>query len=214
MALSAPLLRSRRWFWPLMAAFLIICYMWRLGVLRYVPADQSFQRFFALTQLPGMLDEFVIGIVVARWLIDRKQGNEQAQGWQRLAWIVGTVVVLGSALALVLRHVGDFWSVPFMVIGWRSLLAAGFGMLLVAFLQSGPLLTRVIQRTGLSYIGLISYSIYLVHIPVILSVKNVKAPDTFTANHYSLFTLVCLISTLLIATASYYFVEARWIKAA
>jgi len=68
MLLVAPWIRIGRW-WAIAAVFVGIAWAWRYGVTVFVqPSAQlgSFPVFVAATQLPGMLDEFVAGLLVAR----------------------------------------------------------------------------------------------------------------------------------------------------
>lgn len=68
MLLAAPWIRIGRW-WGIAAVFIVTAWIWRYGVTLFVqPSGQwgTFPIFIAATQLPGMLDEFVAGLLLAR----------------------------------------------------------------------------------------------------------------------------------------------------
>ncbi len=84
-----------------------------------------------------------------------------------------------------------------------------FGVLVVGVISAfGGMTSLIIGRfSGLAYIGKVSYSFYLYHIPVILAMKPVVA--SYVVGFFSQFVLV-LVCVLLMASASFHVVEARW----
>lgn len=68
MLLVAPWIRTGRW-WAIAAVFIGTAWAWRYGVTLFVQQSSQlgpFPVFVAATQLPGMLDEFVAGLLLAR----------------------------------------------------------------------------------------------------------------------------------------------------
>lgn len=68
MLLVAPWIRTGRW-WAIAAVFIGLAWAWRYGVTLFVQQSSQlgpFPVFVAATQLPGMLDEFVAGLLLAR----------------------------------------------------------------------------------------------------------------------------------------------------
>ncbi|MDB5174213.1 MAG: acyltransferase 3 [Phycisphaerales bacterium] len=234
MLLVAPLLRSRRGFPLVVAAFLIVPYAWRAGVFYGTDLGHDRWRFFLGNQLPGSLDEFAVGIVLARWFIQRGRVRASVPDKAPAAAVAGRLTAarttafrvacspaaLGVAAAgllgwcqwLMSWHSGDYWNVPYMMICWKTMLAMGFGLLIASFLVSGPWLGAALHWTGISYVGRISYSIYLVHGPVIMAFNGARQTSDLTASSDAAFALACVVVTLLIASVSYYLVELPWLK--
>ncbi|MBP1039293.1 hypothetical protein J8631_27540, partial [Serratia fonticola] len=67
-ALFAGWLKRVPW-WVLLLSALTVSYAWRFAAFSLINLDQPlgvFKLFVSATQLPGMLDEFAIGILLAR----------------------------------------------------------------------------------------------------------------------------------------------------
>jgi len=75
---------------------------------------------------------------------------------------------------------------------------------------SGPTVAgRILQWRPIVYIGLISYSLYLWHWPLIVLVQYANVMDSLTPYLAPLF-----VASLLVASASYHFVEQPWRRGA
>ncbi|TCZ66129.1 acyltransferase family protein [Roseicella aquatilis] len=203
----APWLRRCRW-WLIPALALPVTWAWRAAAVALVPIDGPagpFPLFVAATQLPGMLDEFAAGILLARAL-----RSDAALGRLRIAFRLPVLPILAAAaacwgtLSLFWPH-ASYWDHPGMVIFWRTALAASCGLVVLAAccLRGQPVLRLT---WPLRYLGTISYGIYLWHLPVIESVKRVTwiGPDT------ALWLVLGL--TVLLAAGSWHFFESGFVK--
>ena len=133
--------------------------------------------FVYATQVPSMLDEFAIGICIARLHADGTM--QRLVQRHRSLTLVSAAVCLAVALQVVWRTYwaqSGYWDNPWMVVFWRTGLALAFGALVLLAAQL-PDLTRLWPLRPLNYLGEISYGIYLWHLPVILSLKRVVAGD-------------------------------------
>lgn len=178
MVLFAPWLRIAR-LWKVLLLFVGIAWLWRFGVTILVTPDKTlgtFPIFVAATQLPGMLDEFAIGILLARFVrteagirILSYVNNNTAR--VSFVWLLAGLLVY-FALSIFWRY-ASYWDYPLMIILFRSLLATSFGAVLFAACVVTP--TGLLGRLAspFYYLGTISYGIYLWHLPVILSLKRV-----------------------------------------
>jgi peptidoglycan/LPS O-acetylase OafA/YrhL len=175
--LAVPLLSRARLRWILAWGLLVA---WCSRALAYwLTRDLANPHitFVYATQVPAMLDEFAIGVCIARLYAD---GTMQrfAQRHRALTTVAITVCLAG-ALQFVWRtywaHPG-YWDNPWMVIFWRTGLALAFGALVLLAAQL-PDLTRLWPLRPLNYLGEISYGIYLWHLPVILSLRKVVGGD-------------------------------------
>jgi peptidoglycan/LPS O-acetylase OafA/YrhL len=184
------------------AVLLAALYRW-ISTLIFEPgvAAVGTQRV-AITELPGVLDHFAIGIFMAhgvrgdagRWVARRL-----AMGWNNVAWASLAALTFLLPAGWLLRN-EDYWSQRWMIVGVPLLLAAGLAAVVaaaVAFPQQRSPLLRPLR-----YLGEISYGIYLWHMPILLSLHQ-NAP----AIQGSRLLLSVLLGTLLLAAFSWHLLE-------
>lgn len=171
----APMLRLTRGFWLTLGAAVLVAINFRAGVFHHIAPDSMHQmgRFFASTQVTGALDMFALGGVAYGLMPTVRHWPRPAQA---------AVAVLGGALSLWAlslagQHMHDFWADSFMVIFWRSVLALGFGLLIlgVAALPAPAWLAH----TSLPWWGKVSFSCYLWHYPMMALVAYWDLPLSF-----------------------------------
>lgn len=140
-----------------------IALAWKFGSTVILPPGSSIPiiQFIYASQLPGVLDEFVFGIVIAKLV----QNDLLLFTWRRLiAW--GSVAAALLSAAWITIGTGElYWTSAITVVFWRTLVCAGFAALLACVVMipySGGWVTRPLR-----YLGEISYGIYLWHIPVL-----------------------------------------------
>ena len=198
----APRLLSRHGLW-LVAGMLILAWTWRLGVCLAFPAgteDRTLWMSTWATQLPGMLDEFAIGLIMAylvmhraglRFLISRRGLVLSVLAFLICAWLTVKVWVDWNTV---------YWEVAGMTLFFRSLLGLTFAFLIaIACGLNGPLWLKL---TGpFRYLGRISYGIYLWHLMIIMLLHRNTDLDGLNA------TAVVIACTIAVASASWHLFE-------
>jgi peptidoglycan/LPS O-acetylase OafA/YrhL len=207
-ALAAPwLCRVRPWKFALL--FIGVAWAWRWGAHALTLPGPLDRAYFAQTQLPGMLDEFAIGLLLARF-VRAPAGQSFLQRFAndaRMRWaLVGMVALCWWAL-FALYYAADYWEVPAMAVFFRTGLGlcAGLTLLLVA---GWPMPARRGIVAVPLYLGKVSYGIYLWHLPVLF----------FLGKHTQLAPPVALLlavsATIALAALTWHFVEQplleRW----
>ncbi len=205
MATAAPLLRGR-WFWHTLATAVLFSWAWRTGVFLYEPMT-DLNRFYYSGLLPGALDEFAFGAVVAGIYIRRKPDTSISLARCQLTIVGGALLYL---LALLTIHYssGIYWRQWWTVIFLPALLAAGFGLLVHAFthLEKYRWLHILARNSGMAYIGKVSFGIYIWHIPVLKAI----AVEKYQYSHPLPLLLLGFIGVMVMASLSYYLVEDRF----
>ena len=203
--LTAPWLMSVKP-WKLAIAFFGIAWAWRYGVTMLIPFDSAngtFRIFIAATQLPGMLDEFAVGILLARLVrseLPRKFGKYLTNNLVFVASAAIAAIALSSMLTC-FWHYATFWEYPMMVVLFRSAIGISFACVVFAAIS--------VQLPGMAWkillpvtwLGTISYGIYLWHLPVLLSLQRVSGLTAERALPMG------LVITVLLAAASWYLFE-------
>lgn len=172
--------------WLILAVFVSIAWVWRGLAFLYAAEMDTFGRFFYITQFPGALDAFGVGICIAKLLPDIRG---------RLAYWAGPVIAMltffaGYFLFSWFWAVPDYWHNPVMVVVWRSCLALFFGFVLVAALTL-PQLVASKPLYPLWLLGEVSYGLYLWHLFPIMFIKTELASAPGKA----------LVITLIVTTA-------------
>lgn len=202
-ALIAPWLRRTP---PLLilVSGLIVAWTWRAVCFwylhRHAATVDGFKMFFISTQLPGMLDEFAMGVFLARIYVDDQEGK--FKGFlSKFRWLLP--LIAGGIIYLALHRfwqVANYWDNFWQVTFWRSSLALSCLLTLISACALSDSWFKTITRP-LRYLGTISYGIYLWHLPIILALKTVPIGDPVRFSQYA------LVMILLFATLSWHFFE-------
>lgn len=202
MVICAPWL-ARNPGWKVFAVWAGIAIAWKYATTLALPPGQSIPiiQFIYASQLPGVLDEFVCGILIAKLVHMRMLDFT----WRRfIAW--------GSAAALLLTaawiSIGTgmtYWQDIWLIVFWRTVVCAGFASLLACVVMipgSGGKILRPLR-----YLGEISYGIYLWHVPVLLTLLE-KTPWKG-----SRLLLTTMVFTIILASLSWHGFEKFWLNA-
>jgi peptidoglycan/LPS O-acetylase OafA/YrhL len=181
---------------------LIAALAWRYATTLIWPpghSDTTTQRVMS-TYLPGTLDQFAMGVVLAKLAM---AGNLQFRPL-RFAFIVASAAALLSASWLIFWPRSNYWYMPEMVIFWRTLVSVGLAALLAAVVMLPWSPTR--WSRPFRYLGEISYGLYLWHLPILLTLLD-KTP-------WKGYRLLCatIVFTSILAAASWHGFEKLWIK--
>lgn len=179
-----------------------IAVAWKYGSTVVFPPGASIAiiQFIYASQLPGVLDEFVCGICIAKLA----QAGALHFTWRRfIAWAIAAALLLTAAWITV-EDGSKYWQSAPTIIGWRTLVCMGFAALLACVVMipfdGGWVLWP------LRYLGEISYGIYLWHMPVLLTLLEKTQWQGFQL----LWTTIVL--TIVLAALSWHGFEKFWLK--
>lgn len=154
------------------------------------------------------IEEFALGMLLSLAYIARQNRGTLASSRLARTGAAAPVAILGVIACYywarylgVFRAENDWGFIPnvgwsWIVLGvWTTTLC--FALLLAAALFGPDLLRRALSLPPLRFIGRISYSIYVWHLPVLNLVRN---------------TTVALVVILVLATVSYYVIERPFLK--
>ena len=201
-ALLAPFLVRARW-WHVAAGALAITWAWRVGAITLIRLDKpssAYRLFIAVSQLPGTLDEFAVGFVLARLVLSPFGVKLLVWGRRHSVVPVGAAGLALWALLIVYWARSSFWDVPCMVVIWHTACGLVFGLVLLAFCCLNQ--PWFLRATGpLRYLGSISFGIYLWHLPVLMAIQRIEWLRPDIALCY------ILAGTLVMAMGSWHMME-------
>jgi len=202
----APWLRFAN-IYKIILVFLTISWCWKatvVGYFHYAPPENTFPIFVYSTQLPGVLDEFLMGILIARFF--KSVYFEKIDSFFKKKNLVSffpfllAIIFLYCVLQIFWSY-SEYWNNPLMVIFFRTLLASSFAFIVFSLCFVKVPKSSELIFSPINYLGKISYGIYLWHLPIILSLKKV---EWLTSEKILLLTLAL---TFIFASISWHFFE-------
>lgn len=154
-------------------------------------------RHFLATQLPGYFAHFAFGMLAGRaWWLWRSR--PAASGASAIAWVLAAAA--GLVFLYVIHIPGSF---RFGLPAWLAV-AVALAVPLVALVARGtPLTHALLANPSLVFVGRVSYSAYLYHLPLLLALDRHGPAGPFMLPLY-------LALVLAAAWLSWRYVEARF----
>ena len=194
-------------------AFLVLgtvaaCWTYRYVALRLYPGARVNTIIWALGQIPGAIDEFVIGGAAgvalrwtrpawSAWTLVRRNAVSTILCVTGLAGIVGMMYFLDAIYDI-------YWIGHWALYVWYSITALFISLSLAAIVISSPLARALFANRLAVALGTISYSVYLWHFPVGLWVMHSVNMSGITLSQFLLYAVPPII---VVSTASYWLLE-------
>jgi peptidoglycan/LPS O-acetylase OafA/YrhL len=180
-AFAAPWLRQAQP-WRIALLLVAIAWAWRWGAWALTIPGSLDQAYYAQTQLPGMLDAFAIGLLLARFVrsasgatfLDRVRADARI----RYALTVLTALCWWALFTVYMDH--HFWNESAMAVFFRTALACCSGATLL-LACAWPMPKRSALVGVPLYLGKVSYGIYLWHLPVLFFLGQHTRLEPLTA---------------------------------
>lgn len=204
--LSTWLYRTRAIVFVLLA--IAVSWAWRFACFIALRNNgDAFQMFHATTQITGLLDEFAIGVLLARIIrTDWFRKLTSAQIWLKL-FVLLLAIALFTYSMQIYQALSSYWNYFSMVVMFRSLLGLSFAGLIFSLITLFPRDRIHDSLIPFSYLGVISYGIYLWHLPVILLINSrLVNMQPLQA------TFLTLVSTLILSVATWHLFEKPILK--
>ena len=204
-ACSVRFLNNKRAAWLVLSVTLIftaVAYRWFMFAT--IANEPESTKFFVLLQLPGVIDHFAIGMILA-WVFVRYSGIVSSR-------ISDALVVVGLsgmvAMMALFDHVyADFWGGHVLLFIGYTLTALFIGAIVLGAALSGPIARILFANQLMLYVGMISYSLYLWHVPIIRWTMTMLNHFAVTGDRLWWLVVIVVPSSLIAATISYYYIE-------
>ena len=204
-ACSARFFDDKRQAWLAISGTLIITavtYRWLM--FAKIANDPVSTKFFVLLQLPGVIDHFAIGMLLA-WVYVRYSVSVSSRVSDALV-VVGLAGIV-SMMALFDHVYTDYWNGHVLLFVGHTIAASFIGTLVLGAALSGPIARILFANRAMLFVGMISFSLYLWHLPIIRWTMTML--DHFAVTGDRLWWLVVIVVplSLIAATISYYCIE-------
>jgi peptidoglycan/LPS O-acetylase OafA/YrhL len=195
----------------------------------FPPFPEEAVRFFLSHQMPAFLVDFTAGILAALVVTSKKFALRDNALFQRLTsptmgvavFFAGVLVVLGAMWRLGNRSLANNYADPLQYMNTdrpADLLyyymetipfGVGFGLMLCGLALATGWLQRVFSFKPLAYVGVIGYSVYLLHMPLLYVINNYGWLQAMTnpKTHFLALLAVAGPAVFLISTAFFRTVE-------
>lgn len=187
--------------WWLITGSLFVMVAWRFAVVTWLADAPVPQRVVAAYQLPGALDMFGLGMLAAMVQVNRAR----LPAWARhlLGHHVLPVVALMMILISAYWLAGDrqhYWANYPIFYLWTPVVSLATALLVLSGVNGNALTLALFGNRVIVFMGVISYSFYLWHLPVIdglLAIRGVT--DAVGRGFVPILLLSALLSTILSA---------------
>jgi len=221
--IMAFLIPPRRWPWLLLLGLvLVIGYRYSLfhALLTEAPTPE---KVWWLNQLPGRIDQFLAGMTAA-WIYSaiRQQGFRTSRiyrsralllalgivGFAFMAWYIHRTQPIGATNVAGLTYWGGHWSLFF----WHSLSGIFIALIVLGAALGTRLTDQLLANRPILFLGIISYSLYLWHFPIIQWLSRQQLPPL--AEGYPFFNIIAwsMVPVLVVAALSYWLAERPFLK--
>ncbi len=210
--LLAPLLRWDR-LWLLVSLSFASMVLWRHAIVTFLAGSPVPERVIASYQLPGAMDMFGIGMLAAVVFVNRIALTR----WTDVFANRDRVAILGIGLLTVAiywlsQQASLYWADNPIFYLWTPALSLAVAGILLAGASGGRLATVLLGNRVMHFIGIVSYSMYLWHFPILVALKEAGFFAGEGIVRLGSAILVGLPLTLAAASVSYYLVERPFMR--
>lgn len=154
--------------------------------------------------LPGRISEFCYGMIIAKIFLEKTElMNKLRKNLNIIITAILAFICIFICWYIWLKKGDSVLDHRLVNIIYYPLVGLGFGLFFL-LVMIFPWLNRIMSLKTVTFIGIISYSIYLWHVFALRLIGDVLTD----AGGF----LITLIATLVISTVSYYFIERTFLK--
>lgn len=173
--------------------------------------DPLVMKMFLANQFPSQLFNFAIGMYLANLFFRvTPDWKKRLQGPVGSYAIVLLLAILAYQAWLIVRL--DVWQSGLLYVWFIAVALVCAGLLFFASFPNA-FAEKILGASPLRLLGIISYSVYLWHFPVIYFAKNYWVPEGMTGiSKFYYLLAVCVSLTLLIGYFSYRYIELPFLS--
>jgi peptidoglycan/LPS O-acetylase OafA/YrhL len=195
-----------------LAAILVVTLGYRIAAFQAYRNEPVNSIVWAINQIPGTLDQFTFGMLVA--VVFRFVRTDPAWATRLSGEAVSTFLFIAGmsgtvAMMYWIHHTPDYWSGSRLVYVWYTITCVFLAIAVFSIATSSRLTRALFENRAMVFLGTVSYSIYLWHYPVSRLVA--EHMDKAAAGRVG-FGLAAFAATVAVSAASYYAVERPFMR--
>jgi peptidoglycan/LPS O-acetylase OafA/YrhL len=201
---------SRSW---VVLAMLLVAFSiaWRCIAFLGVADQPVGKRVFAMMQLPGLVDHFAIGILLAWGYVRAQQSGRPISGRLSDALTIFGLAGMVMVMAILELIYEQYWDGhPYLFVGY-SLTAVCMGAFIVGTAGGGKVSRALFGNPLAVLLGLISYSLYLWHFPVLLWTNRLLDRMGVAGDRLWWLVAIAIPASIAFAALSYRWIERPFI---
>jgi peptidoglycan/LPS O-acetylase OafA/YrhL len=205
--LIAVFMRPRPWL-VLLLIGLLVSVVFRAWATAHFADSISAVRFLTASQLPGSLPLFLLGASAAmlvKWM-QLKNIRPPSPKAATLLFLTGATLSMLWLWKVVLVFGDIYWDGHWSMIVAPVVQGASMSMLVLALYWGSRMGTWLCANRLIYFIGVISYSLYLWHFPVMQQIQMLGGDSYMALPGLAKFLLTTLI-TIAVASLSYFLIE-------
>ncbi len=215
MLIVAKAFRGPRSGWLVATGMLVLGVVWRVWMWEtYQGHPTSLNNLYK--QLPGLADIFACGMFLALIMHDPRM-----RAWcsHKTRAAIGLAVSSVAVVALLWKYDAEspsvapqlYWHSPWMVIVWPLAFGVACAGVVLCIQRFEDPLRPVLKWTGLAYLGIISYSLYLMH-PFVLGTMFRAYRHSQPAAAAWLMIPYVITMTIVLCSVTFYLVEQPFMR--
>jgi peptidoglycan/LPS O-acetylase OafA/YrhL len=203
-AVVAVVFRRAAYGWLIAIGMILLGVVWRLVV--FETSTSAADSAYLVQQLPGAADLFGIGMVTALAARTSVPPRLWRHATLRSALLVVSAGLVAGALYVYYDRKPGYWQDGAMMVLWPLVLGVAVAGMLVCLTRPTSAVHAATRWTGLAYLGVISFGIYLFHPFVIEAFDRASFANGRTVSAFP-FILVALAATVLVSMVFHYVLE-------
>lgn len=196
--------RERAAWLVLSTALVVFAITYRIVAFRAVADAPIGAKVFALMQLPGLIDHFAIGMLLA-WVYVRHGATITAR--QADTMVVAGLVGIASMMALLDHVFLAYWNGHVLLFVGYTITAFFIGLMVLGTAVGGRVGRSLFANPAILFLGIVSYSLYLWHAPIQYWTQKLLDQLGVTGDRFWYLLAVSFPLSVLAATLSYWWIE-------